>query len=79
MPVQRRDLARFGAPARAPAALALAGRRGAVRAGDPSHGLGGSRASAAVGEAWQAAGLAVLHVQHPASTARCGRKAGCAG
>jgi len=33
-----------------------------------SHGLGGSRAGAAVwGEAWQAAGLAVLHVQHPGS------------
>lgn len=33
-----------------------------------SHGLGGSRAGGAVwGEAWQAAGLAVLHVQHPGS------------
>lgn len=33
-----------------------------------SHGLGGSRAGGAVwGEAWQASGLAVLHVQHPGS------------
>lgn len=33
-----------------------------------SHGLGGSRAGGAVwGEAWQAAGLAVLHLQHPGS------------
>jgi predicted dienelactone hydrolase len=33
-----------------------------------SHGLGGSRAGgAAWGEAWQAAGLAVLHLQHPGS------------
>jgi len=33
-----------------------------------SHGLGGSRLGAAAwGEAWQAAGLAVLHLQHPGS------------
>jgi len=33
-----------------------------------SHGLGGNRAGAAVwGEAWQAAGLAVMHLQHPGS------------
>jgi hypothetical protein len=33
-----------------------------------SHGLGGSRAGGAVwGAAWQAAGLAVLHLQHPGS------------
>ena len=40
-----------------------------------SHGLGGSRAGgAAWGEAWQAAGLAVLHLQHPGSdTARSAR------
>ncbi|MGD9834717.1 MAG: alpha/beta hydrolase family protein [Piscinibacter sp.] len=33
-----------------------------------SHGLGGSRSGGAVwGEAWQAGGLAVLHLQHPGS------------
>lgn len=33
-----------------------------------SHGLGGNRAGGAVwGEAWQAAGFAVLHLQHPGS------------
>lgn len=42
-----------------------------------SHGLGGSRAGgAAWGEAWQAAGLAVLHVQHPGSDATVWQEGG---
>ena len=79
MPVQRRDPVRSGAPARAPAALALAGRRGAVRAGDPPHGLGGSQRRR--GRGGEAAGRRAggADAQHPAWTARCGRKAGCAG
>lgn len=45
-----------------------------------SHGLGGSRAGAAAwGEAWQAAGLAVLHLQHPGSDSSVWRQGGLRG
>lgn len=45
-----------------------------------SHGLGGSRAGGAVwGEAWQAAGLAVLHVQHPGSDSAVWQEGGLRG
>lgn len=45
-----------------------------------SHGLGGSRAGgAAWGEAWQAAGLAVLHLQHPGSDSSVWRQGGLRG
>lgn len=45
-----------------------------------SHGLGGSRAGAAVwGEAWQAAGVAVLHVQHPGSDSAVWQEGGLRG
>lgn len=45
-----------------------------------SHGLGGNRAGAAAwGEAWQAAGLAVLHLQHPGSDTDALRLGGLAG
>ena len=45
-----------------------------------SHGLGGSRAGgAAWGEAWQAAGLAVLHLQHPGSDDSAWRDGGLRG
>lgn len=44
-----------------------------------SHGLGGNRAGgAAWGEAWQAAGLAVLHLQHPGSDTETVREGGLA-
>lgn len=45
-----------------------------------SHGLGGNRAGgAAWGEAWQAAGFAVLHLQHPGSDTETLREQGLAG
>lgn len=45
-----------------------------------SHGLGGSRAGgAAWGEAWQAAGLAVLHLQHPGSDGAVWQQGGLRG
>lgn len=45
-----------------------------------SHGLGGSRAGgAAWGEAWQAAGLAVLHLQHPGSDSAVWQEGGLRG
>lgn len=45
-----------------------------------SHGLGGSRAGgAAWGEAWQAAGLAVLHLQHPGSDSAVWQQGGLRG
>lgn len=45
-----------------------------------SHGLGGSRAGgAAWGEAWQAAGLAVLHLQHPGSDSSVWQQGGLRG
>lgn len=45
-----------------------------------SHGLGGSRdAGAAWGEAWQAAGLAVLHLQHPGSDSAVWQSGGLRG
>ena len=45
-----------------------------------SHGLGGSRAGGAVwGEAWQAAGLAVLHLQHPGSDSGVWQQGGLRG
>lgn len=45
-----------------------------------SHGLGGSRAGgAAWGEAWQAAGLAVLHLQHPGSDTAVWQQGGLRG
>lgn len=45
-----------------------------------SHGLGGSRAGGgAWGEAWQAAGLAVLHVQHPGSDSAVWQEGGLRG
>jgi hypothetical protein len=45
-----------------------------------SHGLGGSRAGgAAWGEAWQAAGLAVLHLQHPGSDSSVWQEGGLRG
>lgn len=45
-----------------------------------SHGLGGSRAGgAAWGEAWQAAGLAVLHLQHPGSDSTVWQEGGLRG
>lgn len=45
-----------------------------------SHGLGGSRAGgAAWGEAWQAAGLLVVHLQHPGSDTDTLREQGLAG
>lgn len=45
-----------------------------------SHGLGGSRAGgAAWGEAWQAAGLVVLHLQHPGSDAAVWQQGGLRG
>ena len=45
-----------------------------------SHGLGGSRAGgAAWGEAWQAAGLAVLHLQHPGSDSSVWQNGGLRG
>lgn len=44
-----------------------------------SHGLGGNRAGgAAWGEAWQAAGFAVLHLQHPGSDTDTLREGGLA-
>jgi dienelactone hydrolase len=44
-----------------------------------SHGLGGNRAGgSAWGEAWQAAGLAVLHLQHPGSDTDTVREGGLA-
>lgn len=45
-----------------------------------SHGLGGSRAGgAAWGEAWQAAGFAVLHLQHPGSDSSVWQQGGLRG
>jgi predicted dienelactone hydrolase len=45
-----------------------------------SHGLGGSREGGDVwGEAWRAAGIAVLHVQHPGSDAEVARAQGLRG
>lgn len=45
-----------------------------------SHGLGGNRAGgAAWGEAWQAAGFAVIHLQHPGSDTEVLREQGLAG
>jgi predicted dienelactone hydrolase len=45
-----------------------------------SHGLGGSRAGAAAwGEAWQAAGLTVLHLQHPGSDSSVWQQGGLRG
>ncbi len=45
-----------------------------------SHGLGGSRAGAAAwGEAWQVAGLAVLHLQHPGSDSSVWQEGGLRG
>jgi dienelactone hydrolase len=44
-----------------------------------SHGLGGNRAGgAAWGEAWQASGIAVLHLQHPGSDTDTLREGGLA-
>lgn len=45
-----------------------------------SHGLGGNRAGGAVwGEAWQEAGFAVLHLQHPGSDTDTLREGGLGG
>lgn len=45
-----------------------------------SHGLGGSRAGgSAWGEAWQAAGLAVAHLQHPGSDSAVWQQGGLRG